>query len=83
MPPAKATGLSLDVTADLHKWRAFLAIAELGSISRAALYLDQDQSVLSRRINALERECNARLFNRTGRGAVSYTHLTLPTILLV
>lgn len=68
MPPAKATGLSLDVTADLHKWRAFLAIAELGSISRAALYLDQDQSVLSRRINALERECNARLFNRTGRG---------------
>src|SRR5690606_6293231 len=38
------------------------------SITRAALYLDQDQSVLSRRINALERECNARLFNRTGRG---------------
>lgn len=68
MPPAKATGLSLDLTADLHKWRAFLAIAELGSITRAALYLDQDQSVLSRRINALERECNARLFNRTGRG---------------
>ncbi|MDQ8034452.1 MAG: LysR substrate-binding domain-containing protein, partial [Bordetella sp.] len=33
-----------------------------------ALHLDQDQSVLSRRINALERECNARLFNRTGRG---------------
>jgi len=68
MPTAKATGLSLDLTADLHKWRAFLAIAELGSITRAALYLDQDQSVLSRRINALERECNARLFNRTGRG---------------
>ncbi|GAB1575711.1 LysR family transcriptional regulator [Bordetella petrii] len=68
MPSAKATGLSLDITADLHKWRAFLAIAELGSITRAALYLDQDQSVLSRRINALERECNARLFNRTGRG---------------
>ena len=68
MPSAKATGLSLDLTADLHKWRAFLAIAELGSITRAALYLDQDQSVLSRRINALERECNARLFNRTGRG---------------
>jgi DNA-binding transcriptional LysR family regulator len=57
-----------DLTADLHKWRAFVAIAELGSITRAALHLDQDQSVLSRRINALERECNARLFNRTGRG---------------
>lgn len=61
-------GPGLDLTADLHKWRAFVAIAELGSITRAALHLDQDQSVLSRRINALERECNARLFNRTGRG---------------
>ena len=64
----KATGIQLDVTADLHKWRAFLAIAELGSLTRAALYLDVDQSVLSRRINALERECSTRLFNRTGRG---------------
>ncbi|WP_144637505.1 LysR family transcriptional regulator [Bordetella genomosp. 13] len=68
MPSVKAVGPSLDLTADLHKWRAFVAIAELGSITRAALHLDQDQSVLSRRINALERECNARLFNRTGRG---------------
>jgi DNA-binding transcriptional LysR family regulator len=68
MPSAKALGPGLDLTADLHKWRAFVAIAELGSITRAALHLDQDQSVLSRRINALERECNARLFNRTGRG---------------
>lgn len=68
MPTPKAAGPSLDLTADLHKWRAFVAIAELGSITRAALHLDQDQSVLSRRINALERECNARLFNRTGRG---------------
>jgi DNA-binding transcriptional LysR family regulator len=68
MPYAKAPGPGLDLTADLHKWRAFVAIAELGSITRAALHLDQDQSVLSRRINALERECNARLFNRTGRG---------------
>jgi len=68
MPLPKATGPSPDLTADLHKWRAFVAVAELGSITRAALHLDQDQSVLSRRINALERECNARLFNRTGRG---------------
>jgi len=68
MPFAKATDLRLDLTTDLHKWRAFFATAELGSITRAALYLDLDQSVLSRRINALERACNARLFNRTGRG---------------
>jgi LysR family nitrogen assimilation transcriptional regulator len=54
--------------ADLHKWRAFVAIAELGSLTRAALFLDRAQPVLSRQMNALERECDARLFVRTGRG---------------
>jgi len=68
MQPAKATKLQLDLTSDLQKWRAFLAIAELGSLTRAALFLDSNQSLLSRHLNALERECNARLFNRTGRG---------------
>ena len=64
----KATGFQLDLAADLHRWRAFVAIAELGSLTRAALFLDSNQSLLSRQINALERECGARLFNRTGRG---------------
>jgi len=64
----KATGFRLDIAADLHKWRAFLAIGELGSLTRAALFLDSNQSLLSRQLNALERECGARLFNRTGRG---------------
>jgi len=64
----KITRLQLTVTADLQKWRTFLAIAELGSLTRAALYLDSAQSQLSRHLNALERECNARLFTRTGRG---------------
>lgn len=68
MQPSKATNLNLDLTSDLQKWRAFLAIAELGSLTRAALFLDSNQSLLSRHLNALERECNARLFNRTGRG---------------
>lgn len=68
MQPAKATHLQLDLTSDLQKWRAFLAIAELGSLTRAALFLDSNQSLLSRHLNALERECSARLFNRTGRG---------------
>lgn len=68
MTAPKATGLQLDLTADLHKWRTFLAIAELGSLTRAALFLDSNQSLLSRQLNALERECGARLFNRTGRG---------------
>lgn len=64
----KATDFAIDVTADLQKWRAFLAIGELGSLTRAALFLDSNQSLLSRQLNALERECGARLFNRTGRG---------------
>ncbi|MDO8772537.1 MAG: LysR family transcriptional regulator [Burkholderiaceae bacterium] len=68
MKSAKATNLQLDITSDLNKWRAFLAIAELGSLTRAALFLDTNQSLLSRHLNALERECGARLFNRTGRG---------------
>jgi DNA-binding transcriptional LysR family regulator len=64
----RATGIKLDVMADLQKWRAFVAIAELGSLTRASLFLDRAQPVLSRQLNALERECDARLFVRTGRG---------------
>lgn len=64
----KATDFKLDIAADLHKWRAFVAIGELGSLTRAALFLDSNQSLLSRQLNALERECGTRLFNRTGRG---------------
>lgn len=68
MQSAKGTEFKIDIAADLHKWRAFVAIAELGSLTRAALFLDSNQSLLSRQINALERECGSRLFNRTGRG---------------
>lgn len=68
MQPAKPTDFRIDIAADLHKWRAFVAIGELGSLTRAALFLDSNQSLLSRQLNALERECGARLFNRTGRG---------------
>ena len=68
MQPQKATDFRVDIAADLHKWRVFVAIGELGSLTRAALFLDSNQSLLSRQLNALERECAARLFNRTGRG---------------
>lgn len=68
MTNTKATGFRIDLAADLHRWRAFVAIGELGSLTRAALFLDSNQSLLSRQINALERECGARLFTRTGRG---------------
>jgi LysR family nitrogen assimilation transcriptional regulator len=68
MQPSKATTLEIDIASDLQKWRTFLAIAELGSLTRAALFLDRNQSLLSRQLNSLERDCGARLFNRTGRG---------------
>lgn len=68
MQPSKASDFKIDIAADLHKWRAFVAIGELGSLTRAALFLDSNQSLLSRQLNALERECGARLFTRTGRG---------------
>jgi LysR family transcriptional regulator, nitrogen assimilation regulatory protein len=68
VPSPKASDFKIDIAADLHKWRAFVAIGELGSLTRAALFLDSNQSLLSRQLNALERECGARLFNRTGRG---------------
>ena len=68
MQATKATDFKIEIAADLQKWRAFVAIGELGSLTRAALFLDSNQSLLSRQLNALERECGARLFNRTGRG---------------
>lgn len=68
MTSGKPTPIQIDLLADLHKWRMFVAICELGSLTRAALFLDSNQSLLSRQLNALERECGARLFNRTGRG---------------
>lgn len=63
-----AAPVPLHLSADLHRWRAFIAIAEFGSLTRAAVFLGSNQSILSRQLNALERDCGARLFNRTGRG---------------
>ena len=68
MQAVKPSDFKIDILADLQKWRMFVAIGELGSLTRAALFLDSNQSLLSRQLNALERECGARLFNRTGRG---------------
>ena len=68
MHPKNATQIHLNLTSDLRKWRAFVAIAELGSLTHAAIFLDTSQSHLSRHLNSLERDCKTRLFNRTGRG---------------
>lgn len=52
------------------KWSLFVKVAELGSVSHAAATMNQPQSVISRQIGVLERDCGARLFRRTGRGVV-------------
>lgn len=52
------------------KWQLFVKVAELGSLSRAAVATDVPQSMLSRHLASLERECGTRLFRRTGRGVV-------------
>ena len=67
MKASKATQIQLDLTSDLQKWRAFIAIAELGSLTRAAIFLDSNQSLLSRHLNALERDCKARLASAQNR----------------
>ncbi|UVE19197.1 LysR family transcriptional regulator [Pseudomonas sp. LS44] len=50
------------------KWHHFIKVAKLGSLTQAAVALDVPQSMISRHISQLERDCGVRLFNRTGRG---------------
>jgi len=52
------------------RWRLFVQVADLGSVSGAAVALDMPQSVVSRQIAQLEADAGARLFRRTGRGVV-------------
>ena len=52
---------------DLRELRTFRAVAELGSLSRAASYLHTAQPALSRHIKLLESDLRQLLFNRDGR----------------
>lgn len=51
-------------------WHHFVKVAELGSVSRAAVAADVPQSVVSRHIAQLESDAGTHLFRRTGRGVV-------------
>jgi LysR family nitrogen assimilation transcriptional regulator len=55
---------------ELRQLEYFIAIAETGALSRAAVRLSVGQPVLSRQIKALEQELGADLYYRTGRGIV-------------
>lgn len=54
---------------DLRQLRYFLAVAELGSFTRAASAIGRTQQALSKGIQALEHQLGARLFERGVREA--------------
>ena len=53
---------------DWNLIRAFLAVAEAGSLTRAAEQLGSSQPTLSRQIAQLEAVVGAQLFERVARG---------------
>jgi LysR family transcriptional regulator, nitrogen assimilation regulatory protein len=55
---------------ELRQLEYFIAIAETGALSRAAVRLGIAQPVLSRQMKSLEQELGTELFHRNGRGVV-------------
>jgi len=56
-----------DKRVDFKRLRTFVTVADLGTVSKAALRLRISQSALSRQIADLELECGFKLFDRIGR----------------
>lgn len=63
-PTLTATGLNMDI----RQIRAFLAIADTGSVTRAAELLHIVQPAVSRQLKLLEDDVGASLFERDRRG---------------
>ena len=71
----------------------YCSVVENDRLAGAARMINVSPSVVSKQLSALEDRLGVRLLNRTTRRvsvteegtaySVSYTHLTLPTILLV
>jgi LysR family nitrogen assimilation transcriptional regulator len=55
---------------DLRRLKTFVAVAELGTVSKAAVHLRIGQPALSRQISDLQQELGLRLFDRVGRRLV-------------
>jgi LysR family transcriptional regulator, nitrogen assimilation regulatory protein len=55
---------------DLRRLRTFVAVAELGTVSKAATRLRVGQPTLSRQIADLQQELGLKLFDHVGRGLV-------------
>src|ERR1043166_1873493 len=55
---------------DTKRLKTFVAVAELGTVSKAAVRLRIGQPALSRQIGDLQQELGLRLFDHVGRGLV-------------
>jgi LysR family nitrogen assimilation transcriptional regulator len=61
---------SAEFAMTLKQLSYFLSVAELGSLSKAAVLMSVAQPVISRQIKRLEAELGVELFYRNGRGTV-------------
>ena len=62
------------------KYAVFLKVAELGSMSKAAMYCNYSQSAVSQIISSLEDDLQMTLLNRSQSGVTLTTEQMLPYI---